>query len=105
MGEIDSVIYPLPRFKICAVLKARGAVEKFLRREMKFSALRKELGVSDPTLSKHLGVLEKAGYVDRFREYGATRAKDTVWVTLNARGLAAFDSHIAALRELAGEEL
>ena len=46
---------------------------------MRFGALRDETGLTDAMLSKQLKVLEEAGFVTRFREYGSTRAKDTVW--------------------------
>lgn len=98
---IDPVIHPINRLKICAVLSAAGAVESDVRYEMRFSALRDAVDVTDATLSKQLGALEDAGYITRFREYGASRAKDVVWVTLTAKGKEAFDGHVAALREIA----
>lgn len=103
MGELNAVIYPLNRFKICAVLSGEGAVAGKVRREMRFSALRDAVGITDTTLSKQLGTLQEHGYVERFREYGATRAKDTVWVMLTEEGKRAFDSHVEALREITGE--
>lgn len=71
------------------------------RREMKFSALREATRLSDATLSKQLTTLEQNGYVSRFREYGSSRAKDTVRVTLTKEGERAFHAHVAALHELA----
>lgn len=71
------------------------------RREMTFSALREATRLSDATLSKQLTTLEQHGYVSRFREYGFSRAKDTVWVTLTKQGERAFQAHVAALQELA----
>ncbi|WP_257183309.1 transcriptional regulator [Corynebacterium cystitidis] len=100
---IDPVIHPINRLKICAALNAAGAVEGDVRYEMRFSALRDAVEVSDATLSKQLGALEEAGYITRSREYGASRAKDIVWVTLTTKGKEAFDGHIAALREIAGQ--
>ncbi|AKK10941.1 transcriptional regulator [Corynebacterium uterequi] len=104
MAELDPVIHPIVRLKICAVLAAAGATQGEVNKEMRFSHLKKTLGVSDATLSKQLGYLEKAGYVTRQREWGSTRAKDQVWVTLTASGLQAFEGHRAALREIAGLE-
>lgn len=103
MSSLDPLIHPLPRFKVCATLRAAGAVEGPVRREMRFRALRDATELSDASLSKHLAALEEASYVTRFREYGSTRAKDTVWVMLSDAGRAAFDDHLTALRELAGE--
>nr|WP_288870518.1 transcriptional regulator [uncultured Corynebacterium sp.] len=100
---IDPVIHPLARLKICAALFHGGAVEKQTsRHEMRFSALRDQLQMSDSALSKQLATLEEHGYITRFREYGSTRAKDTVWVTLTETGAQAFERHTAALREIAG---
>lgn len=100
---IDPVIHPLTRLKICAALYHAGAVEKQTsRHEMRFSALAETAALSDSALSKQLATLEEHGYVTRFREYGSSRAKDTVWVTLTAPGAAAFERHTAALREIAG---
>ena len=99
---IDPVIHPLARLKICAALFHGGAVEKQTsRHEMRFSALRDQLQMSDSALSKQLATLEEHGYITRFREYGSTRAKDTVWVTLTETGAQAFEQHTAALREIA----
>lgn len=100
---IDPVIHPLARLKICAALYHAGAVEKLSsRHEMRFSALKAQADLSDSALSKQLATLEEHGYVTRFREYGSSRAKDTVWVTLTATGAQAFENHTAALREIAG---
>lgn len=100
---LDPVIHPISRLKICAALKAGGATEGEVRREMKFARLRELTDLSDATLSKQLAALEEHGYITRFREYGSSRAKDTVWVTLTREGLAAYDAHLATLRRLAGE--
>lgn len=100
---IDPVIHPLNRLKICAALYHAGAVEKQTsRQEMRFSALKDTADLSDSALSKQLDRLEEHGYVTRFREYGSSRVKDTVWVTLTAKGAAAFERHTAALRDIAG---
>lgn len=104
MSELDPVIHPLNRFKICAVLNAAGAVEGAINKEMRFAAIRDKVNQSDATLSKQLSALEKEGYISRFREYGSSRGKDTVWVMLTAKGKAAFDSHLAELKTLAGQE-
>ncbi|WIM67222.1 transcriptional regulator [Corynebacterium breve] len=98
---IDSVIHPINRLKICAALNAAGAVEADVKYEMRFADIRDAVDISDASLSKQLGVLEEAGYVTRFREYGLSRDKDTVWVTLTRRGKEAFDAHLVALREIA----
>ncbi|MHC2797947.1 transcriptional regulator [Corynebacterium hesseae] len=102
MSELDPIIHPLNRFKICATLNAFGARQGGeVNREMKFAVLRDRTELSDASLSKQLGVLEQAGYVTRFREYGTSRAKDSVWVALTEQGKIAFDGHLAALKDLA----
>ncbi|SDS32676.1 transcriptional regulator [Corynebacterium timonense] len=98
---IDPVIHPLNRLKICAALRAGGATEGTTRREMKFSRLREVTDLSDATLSKQLTALEQHGYISRFREYGSSRAKDSVWVTLTRAGERALEGHLAALDKLA----
>ncbi|PHP52295.1 transcriptional regulator [Actinomyces ruminis] len=104
---LDPVIHPLNRLRICATLKSVGAVNDgalvWTGTEMKFSALRDAVGLSDASLSKQLKALEEADYIRRHRDYGVVRAMDVVWVSLTPRGLKAFDDHIAALREIAGD--
>lgn len=100
-SEVDPVIHPVNRLRICATLKAAGAVESSeTAREMKFAVLRELATLSDATLSKQLGVLESRGYIIRHREYGSSRAKDTVWVALTATGDAALQRHLTALKEI-----
>lgn len=102
MSELDPIIHPLNRFKICATLNAFGATQGGdVNREMKFAMLRDHTELSDASLSKQFGALEQAGYVTRFREYGTSRAKDSVWVALTEQGKIAFDDHLAALKDLA----
>ena len=102
-ATLDPVIHPISRLRICAALDAAGATEgeRHVDREMKFAVLRDLTDLSDATLSKQLGVLESHGYVRRFREYGSSRAKDTVWVSLTEAGGRALREHLAALRQIA----
>lgn len=104
---LDPVIHPLPRLRICASLRAAGAVEHVPRhaesRQMRFAELRQAAGLSESALSKHLSTLETAGYVLRHRSYGSVRGDDVVWVALTDAGLRAFEGHMASLREIAAE--
>lgn len=102
-AEIDPVIHPINRLRICAALDAAVTTEdeRLPDREMKFAVLRDLTELSDATLSKQLGVLESHGYVRRFREYGSSRAKDTVWVSLTKAGACALRGHLAALSQIA----
>lgn len=105
-SSIDPVIHPINRLRICAALNNAGAIEAGkggINYEMQFSRLQEIVELSDSALSKQISALEHAGYVTKHREYGSTRAKDSVWVALTLHGKRAFDSHVAALRELAGE--
>lgn len=40
-------------------------------------------------------------FSSRFREYGSSRAKDTVWVTLTKEGERALEGHLEALNRYA----
>lgn len=105
MGSgLDPVIHPINRLRICTALQAAGATEGegVPDREMKFAVLRGLTELSDATLSKQLGVLESHAYITRHREYGSSRAKDIVWVSLTLAGRRALSGHVAALREIAG---
>ncbi len=46
MNELDPVIHPLNRFKICAVLNAAGALEGAINKEMRFAAIRDKVNQS-----------------------------------------------------------
>ena len=98
--QLDPVIHPVGRLKICAALSAAGATEGDVRYEMRFAHLREVTGLSDTTLSKQLSALEEHGYITRFREYGSTRAKDSVWVALTDSGTQAYTEHVEALKAM-----
>jgi DNA-binding MarR family transcriptional regulator len=63
-----------------------------------FAFLRDELGLSDSALSKQLSTLEAAGYIDIERPLSDRRRR--VRARLTARGTAAFQGHVAALRAI-----
>jgi len=67
---------------------------------MKYSLLADLTELPADTLSKQLKHLENNGYVSRTREYGSTRAKDTVWVTLTEAGTRAYTQHVEALKAM-----
>ena len=95
--ELDPVIHPIKRLKICATLYSAGATGD---RQMKYSTLAELTELPADTLSKQLKHLEGCGYISRAREYGSTRAKDTVWVTLTEAGAQAYVQHVKALRAM-----
>jgi len=63
-----------------------------------FALLRDTLEVSDSLLSKHLAALESAGYITATKGYVGRRPR--TWYALTEEGRAAFDAHIATLREI-----
>lgn len=67
-------------------------------RQVEFSYLKDNLGLSDSDLSKQLKVLTDAGYATSKRTgKGRTRAS---WFRITTEGEAALDAHAAALRSL-----
>ncbi|MGZ9826477.1 winged helix-turn-helix domain-containing protein [Tsukamurella ocularis] len=64
-----------------------------------FAAVRDAVELSDSVLSKQAAQLEAAGYVAIKKGYVGKRPR--TWLSLTARGRAAFDSHLAALRTIA----
>ena len=95
--ELDPVIHPINRLKICATLYSAGATEG---RQMKYGQLAELTELPADTLSKQLKHLEDHGYVSRAREYGSTRAKDAVWVALTEAGAQAYVQHVEALKAM-----
>lgn len=95
--ELDPVIHPINRLRICATLYSAGATDG---RQMKYSTLAELTELPADTLSKQLKHLEDRGYISRAREYGSTRAKDAVWVTLTEAGAQAYAQHVEALKAM-----
>jgi DNA-binding MarR family transcriptional regulator len=91
-ARFDELIHPSTRLSIVALLAAADWIE--------FSFIRDQLDLSDSALSKQLSTLEDAGYVTLERTLSDRRRR--VRVRLAPAGRAAFDGHVAALREIAG---
>ena len=92
MGDgFDEVIHAPIRLRVCAILAEVNEAE--------FGTVRDALGLSDSVLSKHLKVLEDAGYVSLRK--GTVNTRTRTWATLTRPGRAAFKAHIGALRVLA----
>jgi DNA-binding MarR family transcriptional regulator len=89
-ARFDELIHPSTRLSIVALLAAADQVE--------FAFIRDELGMSDSALSKQLATLEEAGYLELERRVSDHRRR--VRVRLTQAGRAAFDGHVAALREI-----
>ncbi|HEY8004560.1 MAG TPA: transcriptional regulator, partial [Phenylobacterium sp.] len=92
-GAFDPVIHAPPRLQICARLAAAETVD--------FATVREMLDVSESVLSKHVKVLEDAGYVAVRKAASDHRLR--TWLALTAAGRRAFAAHAAALRGLVGD--
>lgn len=89
-ARFDELIHPSTRLSIVALLAAADWAE--------FSFVRERLALSDSALSKQLSTLEEAGYVDIERPVRDRRRR--VRARLTPAGRAAFDGHVAALRQI-----
>ncbi len=88
----DPVIHAPGRLQICALLSATEEAE--------FAMVRAAIDVSDSVLSKHLKLLEEAGYV-RLRK-AASDGRQRTWLSLTPEGRRAFAGHVSELTRLAG---
>lgn len=88
--EFNEVIHAPNRLQICAFLVSVDRAE--------FGVVRDMLGVTDSVTSKHVKVLEQAGYVQLAKPTGQGRVK--TWLELTGSGRRAYAAHIEALRRL-----
>jgi len=65
---------------------------------MDFATLRDIVQVSESVLSKHVKLLEDAGYVEVAKRTSLSRVR--TWLSLTRAGRAALEGHLAALRAL-----
>ncbi|MFF3445133.1 transcriptional regulator [Streptosporangium sp. NPDC002721] len=86
----DEIIHAPNRLQICAMLAAVDSAE--------FAVLRETLAVSDSVLSKHLKVLQTAGYVEMTKTSG--KAARSTWIALTPEGRRALAGHLAELHRL-----
>jgi DNA-binding MarR family transcriptional regulator len=86
----DAVVHAPNRLQICAMLATVDSAE--------FSAVRDELAVSDSVLSKHVRVLEDAGYVQVKKATVTSRQR--TWLALTQAGRQALQGHVAELQRL-----
>ena len=90
-AQLNAVIHPIHRLRICALLEPVT--------EEEFSVIRDLVGVSDSVLSKHVSALKEAGILS---QRGGTRnGRRRVFLSLTPAGWIAFSQHVAALREIA----
>lgn len=92
-AQFDEIVHAPQRLRILAMIDAVSG-------EVEFAALRDALGVADSVVSKHLKVLDEAGYVRITK--AASLGRQRTWISLTALGAQAYHAHVAALRELLG---
>ena len=88
--QFDPIVHAPTRLQLVAMLAAVNEAE--------FAVLRDELDVSDSVLSKHLKVLEEAGYVVLKKSTIASRVRTRA--ALTAAGRRAYAGHVAELQRL-----
>jgi DNA-binding MarR family transcriptional regulator len=89
---LDAVIHAPLRLQIAAMLAAADTVD--------YATVREMLDVSESVLSKHVKVLEEAGYVAVRKATSDHRQR--TWLALTPDGRRAFAAHVAALHALVG---
>jgi DNA-binding MarR family transcriptional regulator len=89
-NQLDDVVHQRSRLGILAVLTEAPKAD--------FTYLRQTLGLTDGNLSRHLGVLEEAGYVEIEKVFEGKKPR--TWVAATKAGKAAFAAEVAALQRL-----
>lgn len=89
-GALDPVIHAPNRLQICCMLAAADTID--------FATIRELLDVSESVLSKHVKLLEEAGYLTIRKTPSGGRVR--TWLTLSAAGRNALKGHLAALNTL-----
>ena len=90
-ARFDELIHAPIRLRICATLAAVDSAA--------FSTVKAMLGVSDSVLSKHIAVLESAGYLVVRKHTVLSRVYTSL--ALTPAGRTALRGHLAALRDIA----
>ena len=88
--DLDDRVHQRVRLGVLAVLAES--------RRADFGYLRDVLELTDGNLSRHLQVLEEAGYVRTEKRFEGKRPR--TWVAATAKGRAAFAAELAARRAL-----
>lgn len=89
IADLDPIIHPTHRLRICAMLVAGGTLE--------LSVVKQHLDLSPSALSKQVAALVDADYVKQDRLGSDTRR---VWLSMTPRGRKAYQGHVTALREI-----
>jgi DNA-binding MarR family transcriptional regulator len=93
-ARFDEIVHAPNRLQICAILSAVDSAD--------FATVRDGLAVADSVLSKHVRVLQEAGYVAVHKATSASRVRTSL--SLTDTGRAAYDGHVAALRAIVANE-
>ena len=88
----DEVIHAPNRLQICAYLTSLAEIE--------FQVLREFLDISDSVLSKHVKVLEEAGYLDVSKR--TANGRQRTWLALSSNGRKAYNAHVRELKKIVG---
>jgi DNA-binding MarR family transcriptional regulator len=90
-AQLDQVIHPTHRLRICAMLDAATTVE--------LSVIKETVDLSASALSKQVAALVDAGYVTQERSRADSRR---IWLTLTKEGRRAYRGHVRALQAIVG---
>ncbi|WP_434739487.1 transcriptional regulator [Micromonospora sp. SH-82] len=93
-GELDPIIHPTHRLKICAMLATATTVE--------MSVVKDTLGLTASALSKQVAALVDAGYVTQERSQIDSRR---IWLTLTREGKRAYRDHVTALQAIVADSM
>lgn len=94
MSAPDETIHQPVRLRIMAALTALSPRDEGLD----FAKLKSLTGATDGNLGAHIDHLARAGYVEVAKAFVARRPRTTV--KASPAGRAAFDRHVAFLREI-----
>lgn len=97
MEQPDPAIHQPVRLKIMAALRALPP-----RESLEFTRLRAIVGATDGNLGAHISTLEQAAYLEVEKDF--VRKKPRTRVRLTQAGRRAFESYLAFLREIVGED-
>lgn len=89
-SRLDDVVHQRARLGVLALLAPADDID--------FGFLKESLGLTDGNLSRHLQVLEDAGYLEIKKGFEGKRPKTRVAITKEGRE--ALDQEMRALREL-----
>jgi DNA-binding MarR family transcriptional regulator len=94
MRVADEIIHQPIRLRIMAALSALPPADEGLD----FARLKALTGATDGNLGAHIDHLSRAGYVEVAKAFVARRPRTTV--KASPQGRAAFERHVAFLREI-----